>query len=73
MEGAQSFTFVLLAEIGVRATHTVDFQAHLRAHLRQLYTLEHYWSPCKLNRSCSSKMLYQDCRWDVWKEYIDFF
>jgi hypothetical protein len=36
MEGAQSFTFVLLAEIGLHATHTVDFQAHLRAHLRQL-------------------------------------
>jgi hypothetical protein len=39
MEGAYSFTFVLLAEIGFRATHTVDFQAHLRAHLRQLNTL----------------------------------
>jgi hypothetical protein len=36
MEGAQSFTFVLLAEIGLHTTHTVDFQAHLRAHLRQL-------------------------------------
>jgi hypothetical protein len=37
MEGAYSFTFDLLAEIGVRATHTVDFQAHLRAHLRLLF------------------------------------
>jgi hypothetical protein len=36
MEGAQSFTFVLLAKIGLHATHTVDFQAHLRARVRQL-------------------------------------
>jgi hypothetical protein len=38
MEGARKF---LLAKIGVgfRATHTVNFQAHLRAHLRQLNTL----------------------------------
>jgi hypothetical protein len=39
MEGAYSFIFVLLAEIGFFATHTVDFQAHFRAHLRQLNTL----------------------------------
>ena len=39
MEGLCMFTFVLLAEIGLRATHIVDFQAHLRPHLRQLYTL----------------------------------
>jgi hypothetical protein len=39
MEGAYSFTFVLLAEIGFPATHTVDFQAHLRAYLQQLNTL----------------------------------
>jgi hypothetical protein len=36
MEGAYMFTFVLLAEIGLHATHTVDFQAYLRAHLRKL-------------------------------------
>jgi hypothetical protein len=36
MEGAQSFIFVLLAKIGLRATYIVDFQAHLLAHLRQL-------------------------------------
>jgi hypothetical protein len=40
MEGAYMFTFGLLAEMGLHATHTVDFQANLRAHLRTLYTLE---------------------------------
>jgi hypothetical protein len=40
MEGAYMFTFGLLAEIGLHATHTVNFQANLRAHLRTLYTLK---------------------------------
>jgi hypothetical protein len=33
MEGAYMFTFGLLAEMGLHATHTVDFQANLRAHI----------------------------------------
>jgi hypothetical protein len=40
IEGAYMFTFGLLAEIGLHATHTVDFQANFRAHLRTLYTLK---------------------------------
>jgi hypothetical protein len=40
MECVYMFTFGLLAEMGLHATHTVDFQANLRAHLRTLYTLE---------------------------------
>jgi hypothetical protein len=40
MEGAYMFRFGLLAEVGLHATHTVDFQANLRAHLCTLYTLK---------------------------------
>jgi hypothetical protein len=40
MEGAYMFTFGLLAEIVLHATHTVDCQANLRAHLNKLYTLK---------------------------------
>jgi hypothetical protein len=40
MEGAYMFTFCLLAQMSLHATHTVDFQANLRAHLHKLHYFE---------------------------------